>query len=69
MVGKVTVGGKDIHAIVLEIGVVGAGLYRNSLIETLKAAALASINDDCELDSADVWNVLDIIQATLPDEE
>lgn len=66
MVGKVKVGGKDIHAIIIDCHEDSVPMYRNSLIETLKIAAL---NDECDLEGGDVYNVLDIIQATLPEEE
>lgn len=69
MVGKVNVNGKDINAIIIEVNAVEPEKYRNSLIETLKGAAIASASECCELNGSDVWNVLDIIQATLPDEE
>ena len=66
MVGKVKVGGKDVHAIIIDCHEDSVPMYRNSLIETLK---VASINPECELKGTDVYTVLDVIQATLPEEE
>lgn len=66
MVDNVKVGGKDIHAIIIECEKESVPMYRNALIETLK---VASLNRDNDLEGADVCTVLDMIQATLPEEE
>lgn len=66
MVDKVKVGGKDIHAIIIECEKESVPMYRNALIETLKVAA---INEQCDLKGGDVYTVLDVIQATLPEQK
>ena len=65
MVDKIKIGGRDINAIIIEAPI-DPSEYRNSLFNTLKVAVL---NSQCELNGPDIWNVLDIIQATLPDEK
>lgn len=66
MIDKVKVGGKDIHAIIIECEKESVPMYRNALIETLK---VASLNQECDLEGTDVYTVLDLIQATLPEEK
>lgn len=66
MVDKVKVGGKDIHAIIIECEKESVPMYRNALIETLK---VASLNPECNLEGPNVYTVLDVIQATLPEQK
>ena len=66
MLEKVKIGGKNIHAIIIECEKESVPMYRNALIETLK---VASLNRDNELQGNDVCTVLDIVQATFPKEE
>lgn len=66
MLENVNVGGKNIHAIIIECEKENVPMYRNALIETLK---VASLNPECELEGTDVCSVLDLIQATLPEEK
>lgn len=64
MIGKVPVGGRVIDAIIIDTGCIEACEYRRSLIDVLKAAVT---HPDKVIEYEDVWNVLDIIQATLPE--
>lgn len=66
MIDNVKVGGKDIHAIIIECEKESVPMYRNALIETLK---VASLNPDNDLEGTDVYTVLNLIQATLPEEK
>lgn len=62
--GKVQVGGRMVDAIIIDASCIEAHEYRNSLMEVLKAAVT---HPDKIIGSEDVWNVLNIIQATMPD--
>ena len=65
MVGDVIMNGRMFYAIVIEPAT-DARQYRKSLINALKVAVL---NPQCELEAHDIYNILDIIEATLPEEK
>lgn len=60
MVGEVIMNGRIFNAIVIE-PTVDVCEYRRSLINTLKVAVL---NPQCDLENEDIYNILDIIEAT-----
>ncbi len=65
MVGDVIMNGRMFNAIVIEPAT-DARQYRKSLINVLKVAVL---NPQCELEGPDIYNILDIIEATLPEKK
>lgn len=65
MVGDVIMNGRMFNAIVIEPAT-DVRQYRESLINALKVAVL---NPQCELEGPDIYNILDIIEATLPEEK
>ena len=60
MVGEVIMNGRIFYAIVIE-PTIDAHEYRKSLINVLKVAVL---NSQCDLENEDIYNILDIIEAT-----